>query len=123
MIYCKQSTNVNPLIEKPSIVSSDRGISIKFSNFHIQFGKRKVPYANEYVCQEALWLPVLFDDMNYTVLVTKPQMGNGMSVLDYIPFGQSQDREKILAGYHNPKASFRPGQMLEINYLAIWVRY
>lgn len=123
MIYCKQSNNVNPLVEKPTIVSSDRGISMKFSNLHIQFGKREVPYANEYVCQETLWLPVLFDDMNYTVLVTKPQMGNGMSVLDYIPFGQSQDREKILAGYHNPKASFKPGQMLEINYLAIWVKH
>ncbi len=61
--------------------------------------------------------------MKYTVLVTKPQMGNGINVLDYITFRQSQDREKILAGYHNPKASYRPGQILEINYLAIWVRH
>ncbi len=54
MIYCKQATNANLLVEKPAIVSSDRGISIGFSSMHIQFGKQQVTYANEYVLPRSI---------------------------------------------------------------------
>lgn len=119
-IYCKNSEGkLDRFLQEPEIIINDRGTSIKYAHLHIQFGTRTAIFANEYVLQEWYLLPVPFDDTNYTVLVTKPSLGNTSNVLDLIPTGQPGDNTSFLGGYHKLRGGFTPQTRYDFNYLCV----
>lgn len=119
-IYYKNSEGkLDRFLQEPEIVINDRGTSIKYTHLHIQFGTRTAIYANEYVLQEWYLLPVPFDDNNYTVLVTKPSLGNTMGVLDIIPIGQPGDNTSFLGGYQRFQGGFTSQDRYDFNYLCV----
>lgn len=119
-IYCKNSEGkLDKFLQEPEIIINDRGTSIKYAHLHIQFGTRTAIYANEYVLQEWYLLPVPFDDNNYTVLVTRPSLGNTMGVLDIIPIGQPGDNTSFLGGYQKLRGRFTSQDRYDFNYLVL----
>ena len=119
-IYCKNSEGkLDRFLQEPEIIINDRGTSIKYAHLHIQFGTRTAIFANEYVLHEQYLLPVPFDDNNYTVLVTKPSLGNTSKVLDLIPIGQPETNTSFIGGYHRFRGGLTPQDRYEFNYLCV----
>lgn len=107
-------------LDAPEIGSTSAGNYIKYPNGMLeQWGSATVSYANGYVMQNSIVLPIAYKDTKFDIQVNRGSLGNSASVLDYVAFGTTPSSNTIGVGIQKKSGGISSSTTAIVNWRTI----